>query len=309
MLHVVIGAFGFSGQYIAKRLLAAGERVRALTNSPCRSSPLQGKVAVAPLCFDDPDRLAMSLEGADVLYNTYWVRFNHSNFTHSEAVTNTRILFAAAKCAGVRKVVHVSITNPDEHSPLEYFAGKGRLERDLKESGLNYAILRPAVLFGPEDILINNIAWGLRRFPVFAVFGDGQYQLQPIFVDDFAALAVREGLASENRVVEAIGPECFTYESLVRVVGCGLGISRPLVQVPPLLGYGAAKLIGWWMKDRLLTREEIAGLMAGLLHVEAPPAGQTRLSEWVGQNAHRLGREYASELGRRRDRNAAYGKW
>ncbi|HEY9175294.1 MAG TPA: NAD(P)H-binding protein, partial [Verrucomicrobiae bacterium] len=218
-LHVVTGAFGYSGKYIAQRLLAAGHHVRTLTNSPNRPNPFRTAVEAHPFHFDQPAKLTASLRGAAVLYNTYWVRFNHPGFSHAAAVENTRTLFAAAQAAGVRRVVHVSITNPSEDSPLEYFRGKGQLERALRESGLSHAILRPAVLFGKEDILINNIAWCLRRLPFFGVFGDGQYRLQPIYVDDLAALAVEQGRATENVIVDAIGPETFTYRELVRQLG------------------------------------------------------------------------------------------
>lgn len=307
MLHAVTGAYGYSGRYIAQRLLDHGQKVITLTNSPHREHPFGDRVPASRLCFDDPGRLTRSLEGVDVLYNTYWVRFNHRLFNHADAVRNTLILFEAARAAGVRRVVHVSITNPDEGSALEYFAGKGRLERALRECGLSYAILRPTVLFGREDILINNIAWSLRRFPVFAVFGDGSYRLQPIHVDDLAALAVREGLREENMMLDAIGPETFTYRELVQAVGVAIGCRRPVMGVAPGLGYAASRVIGWFMRDIFITREEIDGLMAGLLHVNSPPTGTTKLSSWMSANAAVLGRSYASELSRRRDRQSAYG--
>jgi NADH dehydrogenase len=181
-LHVVTGAFGYSGRYITERLLRAGHRVRTLTHSPNREHPFGNRVEVFPFDFQHPERMASSLEGASAFYNTYWVRFNHADFRYSQAIENTRSLFAAARAASVNRVVHVSITNPSESSPLEYFRGKAILERELRESGLSHAILRPAVLFGGEDILINNLAWVLRHLPVFGVFGDGHYRLQPIHV-------------------------------------------------------------------------------------------------------------------------------
>ena len=215
-LHAVTGAFGYSGKYIARRLLDAGQRVITLTNSIDRANPFGGQIPAYPFSFDRPDELARALDGVEVLYNTYWVRFNHPLFTHADAVRNTLSLFDAARRAGVRRVVHISITNPSEDSPLEYFSGKARLERGLRESGLSYAILRPTVLFGKEDILINNIAWALRHLPVFGVFGDGSYRLQPIYVDDLAELCVAGGAGQENVVVNAIGPETFAYRELAR---------------------------------------------------------------------------------------------
>ena len=305
-IHAVTGAFGYSGRYIAKRLLEEGRQVITLTNSIARANPFGDRVPAFPFSFDEPGRLAQSLAGVEVLYNTYWVRFNHKNFTHEQAVQHTLTLFAAARKAGVRKIVHVSITNPSEDSPLEYFSGKARLERALREGGLNYSILRPTVLFGREDILINNIAWALRRFPIFAVFGDGSYRLQPIYVEDLAELAVAEGKRAEDDVVNAIGPETFAYCELVEAVGKAIGCERRIVRVSPGLGYAASCVIGLVMRDRFITREEIRGLMDDLLCVNTQPTGKTRLTDWMRANAGTLGRSYASELARRRDRQASY---
>ena len=305
-LHVVTGAFGYSGKYITRRLLDRGHQVRTLTNSLNRPNPFGDKVEAYPYNFDHPDALADSLRGAAVLYNTYWVRFNYTSFRHSVAVENGLKLFAAAQQAGVRRVVHISITNPSENSSLEYFSGKARLERALIESGLSYAILRPAVLFGKEDILINNIAWTLRHLPVFGLFGDGSYRLQPIYVDDLAQLAVEQGQAQTDQIIDAIGPETFTYRQLVNAIGTIIGKHRPIISVSPTLGYWAGWLIGKMMGDILITRDEIAGLMQDLLCTDSPPAGKTSLTAWSQEHASTLGVHYASELARRLNRNVAY---
>jgi uncharacterized protein YbjT (DUF2867 family) len=304
-LHMVTGAFGYSGKYIARRLLAAGLPVATLTNSPARPSDLGGTVRALPLRFDVAS-LSESLAGSAVLYNTYWVRFDHRLFDHDTAVRNTRMLFEAAQRAGVERIVHVSITNPSADSPLPYFSGKARLEQELMSSGLSYCILRPAVLFGPEDILINNIAWALRRFPLFGLFGDGSYRLRPIHVDDLAALAVAQGSACENVVLDAVGPESFSYRELVTTIGRALGRERPLVALPPWVGLAVGKLVGLWQRDVFITKEEIAGLMAGLLDTPGPATGKTPLSAWAAEHAATLGRTYASELRRRRERASPY---
>ncbi len=196
--------------------------------------------------------------------------------------------------------MHVSITNPSLDSPLEYFRGKAELEAALVRSGLSYAILRPTVLFGKEDILINNIAWVLRRLPVFGLFGDGQYRIQPIHVDDLAAVAVKEGLGEQNAVVEAIGPETFTFREMVAAIGRIIGCPRPLVEMSPALCYAVARALGQFLHDVVITRDEIRGLMAGLLYVNAPPAGHTSLTAWAQEHRGELGAHYASELARRR---------
>jgi NADH dehydrogenase len=305
-IHAVTGAYGYSGKYITQRLLDEGQTVVTLTNSLSRANPFGDQIKAYSYDFDHPDRLAEHLRGVAVLYNTYWVRFNHRLFKHADAVQNTLTLFEAAKKAGVQRVVHVSITNPSLDSPLEYFRGKAVLEKALIESGISYAILRPAVLFGKEDILINNIAWALRRLPMFGVFGDGRYRLQPIYVDDLAALAVEQGKSRENVIINAIGPETFTYREMVKRIGQLIGKERPILSVPPWFGYAVGWLMGKFVGDVVVTKDEIEDLMADLLHVDAPPAGKTALTEWVKEHAKTLGRRYTSELARRKDRTSAY---
>lgn len=295
---IVTGAFGYSGRYITQRLLAMGQRVKTLTGHPERPDPFGGQVSALPFNFDQPDQLARSLEGATTLYNTYWVRFSHGGTTFEQAIANTRTLFQAAKVAGVRRVVHVSITNPSIDSPLPYFKGKAMLEAALMESGLSYAILRPTVIFSLEDVLVNNIAWVLRRFPVFAMPGDGAYRMQPIFVEDMAELAVKAGGESQNKVLDAVGPETYTFDGFVRLMADKIG-RRPLIwHAPPGLALWLSRVVGLLVGDVVLTRDEVAGLMGNLLVSEKPPTGQTRLSAWLDQHADKLGRRYASELGR-----------
>jgi NADH dehydrogenase len=302
----VTGAFGYLGKYITHRLLREREEVITLTNSPERANPFAGRVKAYPFNFDKPEKLTDSLRGVSVLYNTYWVRFNHKAFTHAEAVRNTLILFDAAKKAGVKRIVHISITNPSEESPLEYFSGKAKFERALLESGISHAVLRPAVLFGKEDILFNNIAWMLRHFPVFGVFGDGNYRIQPVYVDDLAALADEYGRQSANAVVNAVGPQTFTYRELVKTTGMIIGKPRPIVSIPPSLGYLVGACLGYLVKDVVITRPEIEGLMSDLLCVDTPPTTPTRFTDWARQHSNTLGRKYTNELARRLDKVSAY---
>jgi len=298
--HAVTGAFGYSGKYITQRLLDKDYEVITLTNSANRKHTFGNKIKAFPFNFDEPEELEKTLRGVSVLYITYWVRFNHKTFTHADAVRNTKILFEAAVKAGVERIIYVSITNPSEDSPLEYFSGKGKLENVLKNSGVSYAILRPAVLFGKEDILINNIAWALRRLPVFGVFGDGNYRLQPIYVDDLAEIAVQEGENRTNKIINCIGPETFTYRELVESIGRIIGKNRLIIQVLPLIGYLVGTVIGKFVDDLFITREEIAGLMAELLYVSTPPTGKIKLTDWARAHADSLGRHYSSELARRK---------
>ncbi|OGW32446.1 MAG: epimerase [Nitrospirae bacterium GWC2_42_7] len=305
-IQIVTGAFGFSGKYIARRLLDTGHRVHTITNSIKRANTFKGALLAFPYNFDNHEKLVEALKGTDVLYNNYWVRFNHKDFTHSKAVENSHILFNAAKKAGIRRIVHISITNPSENSSFEYFRGKAEIERILIESGLSYAILRPAVIFGQEDILINNIAWFLRRFPLFGVFGNGNYRLQPIHVEDLANLAVEQGQKTENCIIDAIGPETFTYRSLVEEIGKAIGKQRKIISITPSAGYCLGSLIGRMLGDITITRDEIEGLMSDLLYTNSAPQGKIKLTDWLKEYSATVGRRYSNELARRRDTKLPY---
>lgn len=302
----VTGAFGYSGSYITQRLLDHGHEVITLTNSLNREHRFGDRIRACPFHFDQPNQLCDSLRGVEVLINTYWVRFDHQLFSHQAAVTNTKLLFQAARQAGVRRIVHVSITKPDVHSPLPYFSGKAELEATLQSLGGSYCILRPTVLFGKEDVLINNIAWSLRHLPVFGVFGRGDYRLQPIYVDDLAALAVQEAGGHENKIINAIGPETFTYRQLAETIKQRLGSKSLIVGLPPSIGYWACHLVGMIVKDVVITREEIQGLMEERLYVDAHPRGAVKLTDWISQHKETLGRHYTSEMARRIDRASRY---
>jgi NADH dehydrogenase len=294
----VTGAFSYSGKYITRRLLARGENVITLTNHPHRPDPFAGRVLAHPLNFADASSLASSLRGVDVLVNTYWVRFDKGANTQPAAVENTKRLVDAAVKAGVKRIVHISIANPSAESHLPYYWGKAANEKAVTDSGLSYAILRPTVLFGTEDILINNIAWLQRRFPFFALPGNGSYGIQPVFVDDLAALAVDAVYEKNNSVRDAVGPDIFTFREMVELIGAKVNARRPLFNVPPKLALTAAQFLSLFVRDVMLTPEEVDGLMAGLLVSKDPPLCKTRLGDWLEENKATVGAKYASELER-----------
>lgn len=303
-IHVVTGAFGFTGKYIAKILLDKGIEIRTLTNSSPEENSFGEKIKVFPLNFEDQESLVESMKGVSVLYNTYWVRFNYkgkeANFNHSLAVENTLKLLNSAKEAGIKRIVHISITNLSEDSPFEYFRGKAKLEEAIINSGISYAILRPALIFGKEGILINNIAWLLRKFPLFAIFGDGKYRIQPIYVEDLAEIAVEMGKRNENCIVDTIGPETFTFKEMVEKIGEIIGKKRPIISVPDSIGYLSAFIIGKFLGDVVITKEEIKALRAELLYTDSDPVGKTKFTDWAKGNSNLLGIKYFSELKRRK---------
>ncbi len=297
-VNAITGAFSYTGKYITRRLLDQGKEVRTLTGHPDNPNPFGKQVQVYPFNFDQPHKLVESLRGVTTLYNTYWIRFSHGSTTYEQAVENTKLLFQAAKDAGVRRIVHVSITNPAETSRLPYFKGKAILEQALIASGLSYAIIRPTVIFGTEDILINNIAWLLRRFPLFPLFGSGKYELQPIYVEDMADLVVQMGQRSDDLIMDAVGPDIFSFKELLQLVASKLQRKVLILPVNPPLGFYLAKLVEPLVGDVLITRQEVDGLMASLLISQQPPTGHTRLATWLEEHADQVGKHYSSELHR-----------
>ena len=302
-LHVVTGAFGYSGRWIAHHLLNQGVHVRTLTNAVGRDDPFDGQVEVHGLDFKDKERLVNSLRGAEVLYNTYWVRYNKQQhrFAHNTAVENTRLLFEAAKEAGVKRIVHFSVANPAKAPNWTYFEGKVQVENMLKTSGLSYAILRPTVLFGGHrNVLINNIAWMLRRFPVFGVFGFGNYPIQPVHVEDVAEIAIQQGQLAENTVVDVTGPETFRYKDYIRHMVKAMGLKRLILPMPPMVGWLFGRMLGVFLRDDVITRAEIKGLREGLMATDAPPNGTRLFSTWIAEHGASLGKRYQNDLKERR---------
>ena len=298
MRIAVTGAFSYSGKYITKRLLERAEEVVTLTNHPNRPDPFGGKVKAFPMGFDNESQLITSLQGVDVLVNTYWVRFDKGDNTQPKAVENTGKLVNAAVKAGVKRIVHISITNPSADSHLPYFWGKAANEKFVTGSGMSYTILRPTVLFGKEDILINNIAWLLRRFPAFGLPGDGSYKLSPVYVDDLAALAVEAVYSRENYIWDAVGPDEFTFKEMVKLIGGTVGRTPLLIPLPPRLALLAAQFLSLFVKDVMLTPEEVDGLMANLLISKESPRCKTSLRTWLAEHRTTVGMKYASELAR-----------
>jgi uncharacterized protein YbjT (DUF2867 family) len=295
---VVTGAFSYTGRYIARRLLSQERRVRTLTNHPKRPGAEDIKVDVAPLQFTDRAALVESLRGADVLYNTYWVRFRHGRMGFGEAIANTRTLVGAAAEAGVRKIVQISVSNPSVDSHLDYYAGKARTEEIVRASALQWAIVRPTLVFGTEDILINNIAWLLRRMPMFVIPGLGTYRVQPVSVEDVAEIATWAAEQTGNITLDAAGPDTVTYAELVEGIAIAVGRRPRFVFMPPRLTLWAGDIVSRYMRDVMLTRQELQGLMEELLVSNEKPRGTRRIDNWLLTNADLVGRTYASELDR-----------
>lgn len=297
-MNVVTGSFGYIGKYITQELLNRGHEVKTITTHPDKPNPFGEKVRASNYNFENPAILTKILEGCDTLFNTYWVRFNYRQWSFDKALENTRTLFKCAQQARVRKIVHISVTNPSEHDELPYYKGKALQEKALRELGVEYTIVRPTLVFGKEDILVNNIAWTIRKFPVIPIFGSGKYQVQPVFVQDLATIAVNASLVAGSQIMDAIGPEIFTYDEFLKLITNELNRNIAFIHTPPSIGILLGYIIGLFVKDVVLTRDELQGLMQNKLTSNQQPNGETLFSEWLKTNKDWIGIKYTSELKR-----------
>ncbi len=298
-LNVVTGGLSYIGKHITKRLISDGEKVLILTGHPNRPNPFGNQVKISPFHFENQAMLTKCLYGATTLYNTYWVRFSYKDISFEKAIENTKRLIAAAQEADVQKIVHISVSNPSEDSPYPYFRGKAILEKVVSQSRIPYAVIRPTLVYGgEEEILINNIAWLLKHSPIFAIPKPTQYRLQTIFIDDLAELAVKVAQNVQNQIMDAAGPDIFTFEEMVRLIARKIGSRSLFFNSSPMLSLFLLRIVGGLVNDVVLTQDELGALMDNLLVSKDPPIGRTRLSDWLDNKADTLGRRYASELDR-----------
>jgi NADH dehydrogenase len=294
----VTGAFGFTGRAIAEQLLAGGRSVVTLSRRRRLDDPLAARLDVAALDFSRPAELAASLRGVDTLYNTYWIRFPRGATTFEQAVADSTILLAAARQAGVRRVVHVSVVGADPAGATPYVRAKGVLEGVVRASGLEWAIVRPTLTYGPNDILINNLAWALRRLPVYGIPGRGRYPIQPVHVDDVARICLEAGQGPGGQVLDAAGPDTLEYRRLVGLVRTAVGSRSIVLPMPTSVVLAAGRALGLLVGDVVLTRHELTELSSGLLTSKEPARGRIRLEDWLAQHGSELGHRWASELKR-----------
>lgn len=294
---MVTGGLSYIGKHIAKRLVERGSRVIVMTGHPDRPNPFGNNIQIVPYQFDNEEQLTRSLQGTTTLYNTYWVRFDYGDISFAKAVENTGRLLRAAEKAGVKKLVHLSVSNPSQDAPFPYFRGKAQIEEMIRQSKLSYAIIRPTLVFGgEEEILVNNIAWLLRWFPIFAIPTPRNHHLQPIHVDDVADLAVNAATDVHNKVLDAAGPDIMTFEAMVKMLREKVGSHSLLVPMPSSVAMVLLAIVGVLVRDVVLTRDELGALMADLLVSKEPPIGRLRMSDWLLKKETRVGDKYASEM-------------
>lgn len=295
MKSVVTGAFGFTGKYISKLLLSKGESIKTFTNKVNRDI-FGEKIEIFKYDFRNKEYLIKAMSNAKRLYNTYWIRFPYKNISFKEVINNTKILIDCAKEANIEKVIHISITNANPKSKFQYFKYKGIVEEMIKDSKIDYFILRPTVIFGKESILINNIAWFLKKLPLFFIFGKGRYLVQPIYIEDLAKIAVFGADNFKNKIVDIVGPEIFEFKEMINLIKTKISSKSKIIYLPSFLFQIFIPILNFLTKDIVLTKEELKALKDNLLYSKEEPLGKKKFTDWIDENKDNLGKEYFSEL-------------
>lgn len=252
-------------------------------------------IEARPHAFGDADALAAAFEGVRTFYNTYWIRTGDSS-GYASALARSKELIDAAAAAGVERIVHMSVLGASEDAPYPYFRAKAEVEEHGRNSGVPFAAVRPALIFGGSSALLSNLAWMLRRLPVMGVAGDGTYRVRPVHVEDVADICVdladRDLADLDGTVVDAVGPDRPTYDELIRHVRTAVGGRARIVHLPVPAVVAGARVLGWILEDEVLTRDELVSTMAGIADTDGPATGATSVIEWIHRRGATLGRDW-----------------
>ena len=290
---VITGAFSYTGAAVSQELLRRGYSIHSLTNR----QPLQKDNAIssAPLRFER-DYLKGELGGANTFVNTYWVRLPYAGQSFASAVKNSKMLIDAAVSAGVKRIIQVSVSNAEDGKNLGYYAGKAEVDAYVRQCGIPFTIVRPTFIVGQADVLTNNIAWLLRRFPIFLIPGNTSHRLQPILLDDAAHIIADAVEYQGNQEVDAAGPDIMSFAEYVELVANGCNLKRPMIRVPEGLSLGFLQAIQPLLQDIILTREELLGLKQELLISHKPPLGKDSVAKWLQVHGDKLGHQYTNDI-------------
>lgn len=297
--YVVAGGTGFTGTYVVRNLLSNGEnKISVLSSHPRRSHEFAQGIEVNPYNFGQYDEMVKNFRDADCFINTYWVRLNFRNSSFREAVRNSQKLVDACKESGVKRIVHISVANPSHDYAYEYYRGKMEVEDYIRKSGISYAILRPTLLFGDEEILVNNITWLIRKYGFFFIFGDGKYKVTPVFVNDVAREVVRQSQLEENVTEDVVGPESYAFEEIVKLIARETGNKLRIYHLSTFFMSPVCGLLSLLRHDTVVTPEELRVVIDNKLYSGSEPLGMTKFSTWVKENSEKFGKEYHSEVER-----------
>jgi NADH dehydrogenase len=260
-LVTVFGGSGFVGRHTVRALARAGWRIRVAVRHPNRAFFLRplgsvGQIDIIKCDITDPDQVARALHGADAAVNLCGILFQGGQTFEELQADGAAHVAQAASAAGLGALVHVSALGADTESASEYAVTKAEGEEAVREAFPKAVILRPSIIFGPEDGFFNKFAALARFTPALPLIGGGRTRFQPVFVGDVAQ-AIVIGLARQDgRTYELGGPAVYSFKELLQLILRETGRRRILVPLP----FGIAMLKAAFLQilpKPLLTMDQV----------------------------------------------------
>jgi NADH dehydrogenase len=232
----VFGGTGFLGRRVVRHIRKHGFSVRIASRHPDRGRTLfaldDPQLQSIEANIHDERSVADAVAGAYAVVNAVSLYVEHGRETfHSVHVESAQRVAAQARLAGVERLVHVSGIGSDAASPSLYIRKRGEGELAVRAAFANATVVRPAVMFGPDDAFLTTLLKFLSQLPIYPMFGRGQTKLQPAYTDDVAEAIVRT-LKQADGTFEFGGPRVYSYEELIKVVACAAGLKPILIPVP-----------------------------------------------------------------------------
>lgn len=262
----VLGGSGFVGKHLAQELLTRGARLRIASRHPEKAFSIKplgtlGQVQFVPTDITKPGTLTAVLAGADAVVNLVGAFSGNLDAVQGKGVGH---IAATAKAAGVGAFVHISALAADTDSKVDYARTKAEGEAAVRAAFPGATILRPSIMFGPDDHFVTMFGELIACLPVMPVFAP-EAKLQPVFVDDVAeaaANALADPLAHGGKTYELAGPEVLTVLELNRRIAAAEGRARSFVALPDAVSGAIAALTGW-LPGAPITGDQFKLLKAG----------------------------------------------
>lgn len=249
---LITGATGYIGRHLVARLVEQGERPRCLVRSRERAAALLpiDNVDIALGDTTRPETLAAAVQGVDTIVHTAFITADRKqsagNHYEETNVQGTANLIKAARDAGVTRVIELSGLGTKPDRPGSYMQGRYMAEKMLKESGLQWTIIQPSVLFGKDAPFVKGLSDLIRTSPVIPLIGGGRIRFQPIYVEDVVTVIVKvleTPEQSANKTYTIGGPAYYTFTEIINALLHAMHKSRVKAPAPiPLVGMGAAMM-------------------------------------------------------------------
>jgi NADH dehydrogenase len=273
MKIALTGGNGFVGSHLTHELLRDGQEVVQIARKPCPSKESNPRVSFFPASIDDENALARAFEGCASVAHLAGINREIGNQTYERIhVEGTRKTVAAAKRAGVQKIVLSSFLRARPNCGSAYHESKWKAEEIVRNSGLDYTVLKAGVIYGPGDQMLGHLAKALRYLPVFALVGMKEKTLRPLAIEDLVNV-LRVSLVEvrlSRRTVPVVGPEELSLKEVAQRVAQALGKHRLYLPAPLFIHYVLAWCLEKIMKEPLTSLAQVRMLSEGISEPTPP---------------------------------------